>query len=51
MFVRLKTRQTFEKIGRSLRNKLLKQLKEDNHLSIRQIERLTGINRGIVFKA
>jgi hypothetical protein len=40
-----------QKFDRSLRNKFLKQLKQDNHLSIRQIARLTGINRGIVFKA
>lgn len=33
-----------------MRNECLRQLKE-KHLSIRQIERLTGINRGIVLKA
>jgi len=30
------------------RNKYLKELKEKHNLSIRQIERLTGINRGII---
>ena len=33
------------------RNAYLKELKEKYNLSIRQIERLTGINRGIVLKA
>jgi putative transposase len=33
------------------RNKYLKELKEKHDLSIRQIERLTGINRGVVQKA
>ncbi|EGO63077.1 REP-associated tyrosine transposase [Acetonema longum] len=33
------------------RNTYIKILKERHHLSIRQIERLTGINRGIVLKA
>ncbi|KFD41943.1 transposase [Peptococcaceae bacterium SCADC1_2_3] len=33
------------------RNMYLKELKEEHGLSIRQIERLTGINRGIVLKA
>jgi len=33
------------------RNEYLKQLKEEYNLSIRQIERLTGISRGIIFNA
>ncbi len=33
------------------RNMFLKALKEEFNLSVRQIERLTGINRGIVLKA
>lgn len=33
------------------RNKYLAELKEKYHLSVRQIERVTGINRGIVLKA
>lgn len=33
------------------RNGYLKQLKEDFGLSIRQIERVTGINRGVIFRA
>jgi len=40
--------QTIEK---SLRNSYLKELKEKHKLPIRQIERLTGINRGIIQKA
>jgi putative transposase len=34
-----------------IRNTYLRTLKEKHHLSVRQIERLTGINRGIVLKA
>ena len=33
------------------RNKYLKELKEQHNLSIRQIERVTGINRGVILKA
>ena len=33
-----------------LRDRYLKELKEKHSLSIRQIERLTGINRGVVQK-
>jgi len=33
------------------RNSYLKELKEQHELSVRQIERLTGINRGVVLKA
>lgn len=40
--------QTFEK---ACRDKCLKELKEKYHLSMRQIERITGINRGVVLKA
>ncbi|MDR3544030.1 MAG: transposase [Desulfosporosinus sp.] len=39
-----------QKLDKVNRNQYLKELKE-NRLSIRQIERLTGINRGIVLKA
>jgi len=35
----------------STRNKYLKELKEQHNLSIRQIERITGINRGVILKA
>jgi putative transposase len=41
----------FQKINIVTRNAYLKELKENHNLSIRQIERLTGINRGIVLKA
>ncbi|WP_236639219.1 hypothetical protein [Pelosinus sp. UFO1] len=34
-----------------IRNTYLRKLKQKYNLSIRQIERLTGINRGIVLKA
>ncbi len=40
-----------QKLDKAVRNEYLKKLKEEYHLSIRQIERLTGINRGIIFKA
>ena len=40
-----------QKFDAITRNIVLKKLKEENNLSIRQIERLTGINRGIVHKA
>lgn len=40
-----------QKIGREQRDSYLKQLKGTYKLSIRQIERLTGINRGVVFRA
>ncbi|MDD2443520.1 MAG: transposase, partial [Desulfotomaculaceae bacterium] len=39
------------KLEMSIRNTYLKELKEKYSLSIRQIERLTGINRGIIHKA
>ncbi|GFP35189.1 hypothetical protein HKBW3S43_00981 [Candidatus Hakubella thermalkaliphila] len=39
------------KLDKLTRDKCLKELKETYDLSIRQIERLTGINRGIVAKA
>jgi putative transposase len=38
-------------LDKAIRNKYLKELKEENRLSIRQIERLTGINRGVILKA
>jgi REP element-mobilizing transposase RayT len=40
-----------QKLDKTTRNKYLKELKEEYHLSIRQIERLTGINRGVVLNA
>ena len=40
-----------QSLGKSTRDSYLKQLKEQYHLSIRQIQRLTGINRGVIFKA
>jgi len=39
-----------QKFDKHQRNKYLKDLKEGYNLSIRQIERLTGINRGIIQK-
>ena len=41
----------FKSLGKSTRDSNLKQLKEEYHLSIRQIERLTGINSGVIFEA
>lgn len=40
-----------QKFDIKIRNACLKKLKEDYCLSIRQIERITGINRGIVLKS
>lgn len=40
-----------QKLDILTRNTYLKELKEEYSLSIRQIERITGINRGIVLKA
>lgn len=40
-----------QNIENAERNKNLKELKEQFGISIRQIERLTGINRGIVLRA
>ncbi len=40
-----------QKLDISKRNTYLEQLKEDYGLSIRQLERITGINRGVIFKA
>ena len=39
-----------QKLDIPRRNIYLKELKEKHNLSIRQIERLTGINRGIIAK-
>jgi Mg/Co/Ni transporter MgtE len=40
-----------QKLEIGTRNRYLNELKEQHGLSIRQIERLTGINRGIILKA
>lgn len=40
-----------QKMDRGRRNHYLKELREVHGLSIRQIERLTGINRGVVLRA
>jgi len=47
----LTSSQEMQKLDSKLRNAYLKQFKEKYNLSIRQIERLTGINRGIIFRA
>ena len=47
----LKSSQDMQKLEREKRDNYIKQLKEKYSLSIRQIERLTGINRGIIFRA
>jgi len=47
----LTSNQEMQKLDSKLRNAYLKQLKEKYNLSIRQIERLTAINRGIIFRA
>ena len=48
---KLTSSQEMQKLDSKLRNAYLKQLKEKYNLSIRQVERLTGINRGIIFRA
>ncbi|MDO9535653.1 MAG: transposase [Bacillota bacterium] len=40
-----------QKMNKQQRNSYIKQLKEEYSMSIRQIERLTGINRGIIYNA
>ncbi len=47
----LENTSDLKKLDKAMRNEYLKQLKEEYHLSIRQIERLTGINRGIIYNA
>jgi putative transposase len=44
----VKNTSDLQKLDKAMRNGYLKKLKEEYHLSIRQIERLTGINRGII---
>ncbi|MEW6663022.1 MAG: REP-associated tyrosine transposase [Bacillota bacterium] len=48
---KLQNSPDLQKLDMITRNKCLKELKEEYCLSIRQIERLTGINRGIILKA
>ena len=48
---KIKAATDLQKFDKEKRNSALKELKEKYRLSIRQIERLTGINRGIVQKA
>ena len=48
--LKLKSGTQLQKMEREKRDEALRMLKEEG-LSVRQIERLTGINRGIVFKA
>lgn len=47
----VKSGHELQKMDKKQRDFFLKQLKRKYNLSIRQIERLTGINRGIVFKS
>lgn len=48
---KIKNATDLQKFDRITRNRYLKKLKEDYSLSIRQLERITGINRGIILKA
>lgn len=41
----------YQKLDRNTRDAFLRELKGKHRLSIRQIERLTGINRGVISKA
>lgn len=47
----LKSPSDLQMLEKKQRNKYLKMLKEEHNLSIRQIERITGINRGVIAKA
>ena len=47
----LKNAIDLQQLDCQTRNTYLRMLKQKYNLSIRQIERLTGINRGIVLKA
>ena len=48
--LKLKSGTQLQKMDKEKRDTALRKLKEEG-LSVRQIERLTGINRGVVFKA
>ena len=48
---RVEKASDLQKLDKVSKNKYLQELKKEYHLSIRQIERLTGINRGFVLKA
>ena len=47
---KIKNAQEIQKLAIEQRNRVLHQLKTDG-LSVRQISRLTGLNRGVVLKA
>ena len=47
----VKSASDLQKLDKAVRNEYLRKLKEEYHISIRQIERLTGINRGIIRNA
>ncbi len=47
----IKSPAELKKKNRTERNQFLKQLKDDHNISVRQIQRLTGINRGLAYKA
>lgn len=48
---RIKNVIDLQQFDSKTRNRYLRVLKQKHNLSIRQIERLTGINRGVVLKA
>jgi len=48
---KIKSGPELQKMEKTQRNIYLKKLKDEYNLSIRQIARLTGINRGIVCRA
>ncbi len=50
-YLKVDSMQEIEDIDKKTRNKILSTLKKEHGLSIRQIERLTGIQRGIVSRA
>jgi hypothetical protein len=48
---KIKSGPELQKMEKTQRNIYLKKLKDEYNLSVRQIVRLTGINRGIVYRA
>jgi copper chaperone CopZ len=48
---KIKSGPDLQKMEKTQRNIYLKKLKDEYNLSIRQIASLTGINRGIIYRA
>ena len=50
-FCKINHATELQKFDIPTRNFYIKELKEKHNLSVRQLERLTGINRGVIAKA